>query len=130
MKQALVFWLFILFCCPIVTIAQDVHVKGYYKKDGTYVQSHYRSRADNNPYNNFSTRGNVNPYTGKRGTVNPYTSPYSPPAYKPQPRQYNGLNNPLNLPNNNPLLNTPNNNPLLNTPNNNPLFNSRDRRRW
>lgn len=55
-------------------VAQDVNVKGYHRSDGTYVQPHKRSRPDGNPFNNFSTRGNVNPYTGKPGTVDPYRS--------------------------------------------------------
>ena len=50
------------------TLAQ-VHVRGYYRKDGTYVRSHYRSRADGNFWNNWSTKGNRNPYTGKVGTL-------------------------------------------------------------
>ncbi|WCK57644.1 hypothetical protein PP175_26780 (plasmid) [Aneurinibacillus sp. Ricciae_BoGa-3] len=45
-----------------------VHVKGYTRKDGTYVAPHYRSSPDGNFYNNWSTAGNVNPYTGKEGT--------------------------------------------------------------
>ncbi|MDA8084001.1 MAG: hypothetical protein M0024_10130 [Nitrospiraceae bacterium] len=53
-------------------------VRGSYKDtdgDGikdTYVNGYNRTKADNNPYNNYSTRGNVNPYTGQSGTVNPY----------------------------------------------------------
>jgi len=49
-----------------------VHVSGYVKTDGSYVQPHYRSSADSNPYNNYSTKGNTNPYTGQEGTVDPY----------------------------------------------------------
>jgi len=45
-----------------------VHVRGYYKKNGTYVQPHYRSSPDGNFWNNWSTTGNVNPYTGQPGT--------------------------------------------------------------
>lgn len=45
-----------------------VRVKGYYRKDGTYVQPHYRSAPDGNFGNNWSTKGNVNPFTGKVGT--------------------------------------------------------------
>ena len=62
--------------------AAQVSVRGYYRSDGTYVQPHYRSRPDSNPYNNWSTRGNVNPYTGSAGTRNPYSgygSDYSRP---------------------------------------------------
>ena len=43
-------------------------VKGYTKKDGTYVAPHYRSSPNKTKYDNYSTKGNVNPYTGKRGT--------------------------------------------------------------
>lgn len=52
----------------------QTRVNGYYKKNGTYVQPHYRSNRDNNPYNNYSTKGNVNPYTGKHGSTQP--NPY------------------------------------------------------
>lgn len=47
-------------------------VKGYYKKNGTYVSPHYRSKPDGSKGNNYSTKGNVNPYTGKKGYVSPY----------------------------------------------------------
>ena len=52
-----------------------VHVRGYVRKDGTYVAPHYRSAPDGNFQNNWSTKGNVNPYTGEDGTV------LSPPAH-------------------------------------------------
>jgi opacity protein-like surface antigen len=57
--------------------AAQVHVRGYTRRDGTYVQPHYRSSPDGNPSNNWSTRGNVNPYTGQYGTHQPLT-PYTP----------------------------------------------------
>ena len=44
-----------------------VRVKGYLRKDGTYVQPHYRTAPDGRFYNNWSTYGNVNPYTGEFG---------------------------------------------------------------
>jgi hypothetical protein len=56
----------------------DTYVKPYVRKDGTYVQGHYRSNADGNVYNNYSTQGNTNPYTGQSGTVNPNNA-YVPP---------------------------------------------------
>ena len=61
-----------------MSVFADVFVNGYYRNDGTYVQPHYRSNPDGNILNNWSTQGNVNPYTGKTGTVNPYNS-YSQP---------------------------------------------------
>ncbi|KAF1011085.1 MAG: hypothetical protein E5299_01506 [Burkholderia gladioli] len=52
--------------------AQPVHVGAYARSNGEYVQPHYRTQADDNRYNNYSTKGNVNPYIGQPGTVNPY----------------------------------------------------------
>lgn len=48
--------------------ARVTHVRGYSKKDGTYVQPHFRSSSNNTQHDNWSTKGNVNPYTGKEGT--------------------------------------------------------------
>jgi len=45
-----------------------VHVRGYMRKDGTYVAPHYRSAPDGSFQNNWSTKGNINPYTGEEGT--------------------------------------------------------------
>lgn len=52
----------------ISTSYADVAVKGYYRKDGTYVQPHYRSDPNGSKADNWSTFGNVNPHTGKIGT--------------------------------------------------------------
>ncbi|MEX1026574.1 MAG: hypothetical protein WD049_01005 [Candidatus Paceibacterota bacterium] len=46
----------------------QVRVRGYTRKDGTYVKPHFRSRPDGNFENNWSRAGNRNPYTGKIGT--------------------------------------------------------------
>ena len=43
-------------------------VNGYTKSNGTTVQGHYRSNSDGVFSNNWSTKGNTNPYTGKKGT--------------------------------------------------------------
>jgi hypothetical protein len=43
----------------------QVAVKGHFRKNGTYVAPHYRSNPDGNFWNNWSTIGNVNPYTGE-----------------------------------------------------------------
>jgi hypothetical protein len=40
-------------------------VRGYYRKDGTYVQPHQRTNPDGNPFNNYSFPGNYNPNIGK-----------------------------------------------------------------
>lgn len=54
----------------------DQYVRGYTRSNGTYVQPYMRSTPDSNPYNNYSTQGNVNPYTGAVGTHRP-SSGYS-----------------------------------------------------
>ena len=55
------------FAASMATVNADTYVNGYRRSDGTYVQPHHRSNRDGNPYNNYSHRGNVNPYTGERG---------------------------------------------------------------
>lgn len=49
-----------------------VHVHGYSRGNGTYVAPHMRSGPDSTKLNNWSTKGNVNPYTGKVGTKSAY----------------------------------------------------------
>lgn len=46
----------------------NTYVHGYSKSNGTYVQPHYRTDSDHTTSNNWSTKGNINPYTGKAGT--------------------------------------------------------------
>lgn len=67
------------------------NVRGHIRSDGTYVAPHYRTNPDSTTSNNWSTKPNVNPYTGQSGTrepsytPRPYTStytPYSPPKTK------------------------------------------------
>lgn len=45
-----------------------VSVHGYTTRTGTYVAPHQRTAPDHTKSNNWSTRGNVNPITGKPGT--------------------------------------------------------------
>lgn len=49
----------------------DEQVSGYTRSNGTQVQPYHRTEPDSNPYNNYSTQGNVNPYTGQVGHKNP-----------------------------------------------------------
>lgn len=60
-------------------LAQASHrVEGYVRRDGTYVAPHYQTNPNSSVYDNYSTRGNVNPYNGRAGTVNPYGQPSYP----------------------------------------------------
>lgn len=72
MKSALV--LCSLMVIAVASEAGSTRVKGYTKKDGTYVQPHMRTTPDSSRLNNWSTQGNTNPYNGKSGTE---------PLYKP-----------------------------------------------
>lgn len=46
-------------------------VKGYNKKDGTHVDSYKRSVENKTQKDNYSSKPNTNPYTGKKGTRTP-----------------------------------------------------------
>lgn len=41
---------------------------GYTKSNGTYVQPHYKTKNNNTNTDNFSTKGNYNPYNGTTGS--------------------------------------------------------------
>lgn len=69
----------------------QTYVAPHVRQDGTYVQGHMRSAPDRNPYNNYSTQGNVNPYSGSAGTRDAYNVHQD---YKPQ--QYNHYEQPNN----------------------------------
>lgn len=74
---------FLLFVISVVPAFADTYVNGYTRRDGTYVQPHMRSDRDSSFSNNWSTQGNVNPYTNERG-------------YKQEPA-YNNNNNAYRL---------------------------------
>lgn len=43
-------------------------VSGYSRSNGTYVSSHVRTMPNSTNWDNFSTIGNINPYTGTTGS--------------------------------------------------------------
>lgn len=47
-------------------------VRGYIKNNGTYVAPHYKTPPNKSKFDNYSTKGNINPYTGKKGSVDPF----------------------------------------------------------
>ncbi len=75
--------------CSSVAMA-DVHVRGYTRSDGTYVAPHYRSSPNSTRNDNWTTRGNVNPYTGVHGTRSPDYGYGSPRTYGNPPPSYGG----------------------------------------
>lgn len=65
--------LFLLSSVIFMSIAQADYVRGYYRSNGTYVQGYQKTAPNNTRIDNYSTRGNYNPYTGQQGTKNPYS---------------------------------------------------------
>ncbi len=58
-----------------LTAEASTRVGGYYKPGtGTYVQPYYRSSPNTTRFDNYSTKGNYNPYTGKKGYTSPFKS--------------------------------------------------------
>jgi len=51
--------------------AKDVYVPEHYTKHGVHVRPHMRTAPDRSRSNNWSTKGNTNPYTGKNGAKSP-----------------------------------------------------------
>lgn len=67
MKKLLTLFLIFIFSSISAIAVQNQKVKGYTKKNGTYVNSYNRTKSDRKMYNNYSTKGNYNPYTSKKG---------------------------------------------------------------
>jgi hypothetical protein len=74
----------VVLACVSAGAVADQTVRGYVRKDGTYVAPHVRSSPNQHRFDNYSSSGNSNPYTGQRGyDRNEFTDP---PAFnKPQP---------------------------------------------
>ena len=47
-------------------------VRAYTTKKGVYVPPHHATNPNHTKLDNWSTRGSMNPYTGKIGTKEPY----------------------------------------------------------
>ena len=48
-------------------VANITEVRGYFRKNGIFVEPYFRTQADQTTLNNWSHEGNVNPFTGKKG---------------------------------------------------------------
>lgn len=51
-----------------VALAKGTRVRGHTRKDGSYVAPHHRSSPNGKKSDNWGTKGNSNPYTGKEGS--------------------------------------------------------------
>jgi hypothetical protein len=47
------------------------YVQPHYNSNGTFTQGHYQTNPNNTQFDNYSARGNYNPYTGQYGTRTP-----------------------------------------------------------
>ena len=65
--KTLIFLLAMLFVLTSTAFSW-VWVSGYVKSNGTYVAPYARTDADGYKFNNWSSKGNVNPITGTAGT--------------------------------------------------------------
>lgn len=49
--------------------AASRYQRGYFKSTGKFVQPHYKTQPNSYKFDNYSSKGNTNPFTGKRGNV-------------------------------------------------------------
>lgn len=82
--------LIIALTSPSLAFAQ-VYVAPTIRSDGTMVQGHMRTAPNSTRVDNWSSRPNVNPYTGRVGTADPYApralTPYRAPSTTYRPRR-------------------------------------------
>ena len=66
--------IFIVGACVLwfASASADQYVNGYTKSNGTYVEGHFRGTPNNTQVDNYSAKGNSNPYTGEKGYSDPY----------------------------------------------------------
>lgn len=50
---------------------RSTYVQPHYNSNGTYTQGHQRTTPNSTQYDNYGSRGNVNPYSGQTGTRSP-----------------------------------------------------------
>ena len=72
MKKLICITLGILLIAASPSFAKTVRVRSSVTKSGQYRSAHYRTSPNKTKIDNWSTKGNVNPYTGKKGTNKPY----------------------------------------------------------
>lgn len=83
MKKLLIFLISIFLTSPVLAkksssggykshgSSSTTNVHGYTKKNGTYVAPHKRTTPNNTQRDNWTSKPNQNPYTGKDGTKEP-----------------------------------------------------------
>lgn len=56
-----------------LSFAADTYVRGYHRKDGTYVKPHVRSKPDAYKWNNYGSSRSSPGYNSNTSYTNPYT---------------------------------------------------------
>ena len=84
MKRA---FLSLLLLALSAAVFADETVRGYVRRDGTYVAPSHRTEPNQFRFDNYSSQGNTNPYTGQPGhKPNEFSTP---PVYN-QSNPYGG----------------------------------------
>lgn len=71
MKYRLITYLILLIFAVPVNATSSHRVRGYVKRNGTYVAPHRQTNSNRTQRDNWSSVPNTNPYTGKRGSKFP-----------------------------------------------------------
>jgi hypothetical protein len=91
MRNLIIILLLILFSKPLFSQVNpnNHYVNGYTRSDGTRVKGHYRTNSNSTNTDNYSTKPNVNPYTGKKGYINPDNNYIPSTSYNNSTLNYN-----------------------------------------
>jgi hypothetical protein len=72
MRQQISLLTIFLLCLSVCSFASSAHnVRSYYKKNGTFVKSHRATNPNKTQRDNWSSKPNINPDTGKTGSKEP-----------------------------------------------------------
>lgn len=74
MSKKIIIALLIASTLFISSVSAYVRTRSYVRRStGKYVMPHYKTSPNKTKMDNWSTKGNVNPYTGHKGHKNPFT---------------------------------------------------------
>ena len=54
------------------SLSGEHYTSGYTRQNGTPVHSYHATNPNATKFDNWSTKGHINPYTGQAGTKSPY----------------------------------------------------------
>jgi hypothetical protein len=68
--------------------SSNTYVPAYTRSDGTYVSGHYKTTPNSTNRDNYTTKPNVNPYTGTNGYIQPDNKPLTSGSTYASPSNY------------------------------------------